>query len=158
MSISRLFNWLEFQSVVGGFSWTLCCPFRWSWRSFVTVVIQPILFWVIQWINHFWHQFVLLCNLEHRTCILVPSTVVCRWENSKKLSPCEPLETIHHTFVRSQNIPDLIVLQKEFDTVRTKFNDIPSSVRVSNEVWLNTELLIAISGVRPQNIDYKLLF
>lgn len=144
-------------SVVGSFTGALRSPLGWSWRSFVSVVVQPILFCIIQRIYHFRNQFVLLCDLKHCARVLVTSAVVCRWENCEKLSSRKPFESIHYAFVGSQHIPDFIVLKEKFDAVWAKFNDVSSAVWITNEIWLNTELLITVSWVRPQNIDHKLL-
>ena len=50
------------------------------WRrrwSFVSIFEQPVLFWIIiQWVNHLWHQLILLRDLEHGSRVFMPATVV----------------------------------------------------------------------------------
>ena len=68
---------MEF-SIVGSLALALWRPF---WRCrwpLVLLIKKPILFGIIQRINHFGNEFVLFCDLKHCSGILVPATVVCR--------------------------------------------------------------------------------
>ena len=63
-------------SFVAGLSWTLRSPLRWGGWSLVSIVIEPVLFGIIQRIDHFRHQLILLSDLKHGTSILVAATIV----------------------------------------------------------------------------------
>ena len=47
---------------------------RWT---FVILVSEPVLLWVVQRVNHFRDEFVLLRDLEHGSCVLVSTAVIC---------------------------------------------------------------------------------
>lgn len=86
------------------------------------------------------------------------TTVVSCREYSEKLTSSESFEAIHDAFVSSEYEFDFIIFQKEFDTIGTKFDDVSSSIWISNKVGLDSELLVTISRVRPQNVNHQLLF
>ena len=113
---------------------------------------------IIQRVDHLWHQFVLFGNLEHRSCILVSSTVVCGGENCEQLASREPLESIHNALVRSKHKSAPVRVEEVLDAVGAEFDDVTSSIRVANEIRLNAQILIAIRRVRPKNVNDKLLF
>jgi len=115
------------------------------------------LFWVIQRVDHFGNKFVLLRDLQHSACVFVSAAVVRCTEDCKQLTAREAFEAIHHTLVSAQDEACFVVLEEEFDSVGTKLDDVSCAVRVSDEVWLDAELGIAVSRVRPQNVDDKLL-
>ena len=53
-------------------------PFWGSRGSHLIVLVQqPVLLWVIQWVDHLRHKLVLLSDLKHGSCILVTTTVIC---------------------------------------------------------------------------------
>jgi len=85
------------------------------------------------------------------------ATIVSGREHGEKLATGESFEAIHYALVRSQYKPNFIILKEEFDTVRSELHDVARTVRVSDEVWLNSKFLITVSRVRPQNVNYKLL-
>jgi len=85
------------------------------------------------------------------------ATIVSGREHGEKLATGESFETIHYALVRSQYKPNFIILKEEFDTIRSELHDVARTVRVSDEVWLNSKFLITVSRVRPQNVNYKLL-
>ena len=63
-------------SFVGCLPDTLISPFWGSDWSFTLIVVQPILFWVVERVDHFGDQFILLSNLKHSSSILVAAAVV----------------------------------------------------------------------------------
>ena len=132
-------------------------PPGWSWRSFLRVVVQPILFRIIKRVDHLWHQLVLLGDLEHGTRVLVPSTVVRGREDSEELSACESLEAIHDALVGPQHELRFIILEEELDAVWPELHDVARAVRVTHEVRLDASLLIRVCGVRPKDVDNELL-
>ena len=77
----------------------------------------------------------------------MPATVVSCREDGKQLSTSESLEAIHNTLVRSQDVPTPVRFEEELDAIRSKLHDVSRVVRVSDKVWLNTHLLIAISRI-----------
>lgn len=77
----------------------------------------------------------------------MPATVVSCREDGKQLSTSESLEAIHNTLVRSQDVPTPVRFEEELDAIRSKLHDVSCVVRVSDKVWLNTHLLIAISRI-----------
>ena len=50
-----------------------------------------------------------------------------------------------------------IGLKEILDAIRAKFDDITGTVGIANKVRLDAKVLIAISGVRPQDVDDELL-
>ena len=102
---------------------------------------------VIQWVDHLWHELILLGDLEHSTCVLVASTVVCSGEDCKELTAGEAFEAIHDALVRSQDISAAIGFEEVLNSVGAKLHDITSTVRISDEVWLDAKILVAISWV-----------
>ena len=95
-------GWAQ-DSIKGFVSWALVLPSGWSRWSLVEglFVCDPVLFGVVQRVDHLRNQFVGLGDLEHRTCVLVPSAVVSGREHSEKATSCKPLEAIHHALVCS---------------------------------------------------------
>ena len=59
--------------------------------------------------------------------------------------------------MRSQDHRQIIILQEIANSVRTEFHNITSSIGISDEVRLDANLMIIVSGIRPQNIHHQLL-
>lgn len=134
-------------SFVGSLPDTLISPFWGSDWSFTLIVVQPILFWVVERVDHFGDQFILLSNLKHSSSILVAAAVVSGREDGEELTSCESFKSIHYTLVRSQNKFNFVIIQEKFYSIWAKFHDVSCAVRVSNKVGLDTKLGIAISRV-----------
>lgn len=145
------------KSVVRCFTLTLGCPLWRGRRPLVVLVQEPILLRIVQWVDHFGHQFKLFSDLEHGAGVLVPTAVVCSGEDCEKLATREPLEPIHHALVSSQNKLASVCVEEVLDTVRAKFDDVSCAVGVTNEVWLDSQVLITVGRVRPKDVDNKLL-
>ena len=135
------------DSIIGSLSLTLWCPFWRSRWAFVIFVDQPVLFWIIQRIYHFGDKFVLFGNLKHCACVLVPSAVVCGGEDSEELSSCESLKSVHHTFMRSQDELCFVIFKEILDSVWAEFDDVAGTIRVTDEIGLDSKVLVAISWV-----------
>lgn len=56
-----------------------------------------------------------------------------------------------------QNESDFVIFQEELNAIWAELHNVACPVGVSDKVGLNAELLVAISGVGPQNVDHKLL-
>jgi len=85
------------------FAWSLSSPLGRRRRSLGhAFVVEPVLLVVIEWVDQVGHQLVLLCYLNHSSCVLVPAAVVSGRENSEKLASSESFEAIHHALVRAQ--------------------------------------------------------
>ena len=132
-------------------------PFRRRGWSLVIFVKQPILLWVVQGIDHFGHKLILLGNLEHGAGILVTTAVVSRREYCEELAASEALEAIHDALVGSQDEAAPVGIEEVLDTIWAELYDVSSSVRVADEVWLNAQVLITISRIRPEDINDELL-
>lgn len=145
-------------SFIGLFALVLGSPFRRGGRPLIILVCKPILFGIVQWVDHFWHQLVLFSNLKHRACVLVPPTVVRCRENGEKLPARETFEAVHDTLVRTQNVLRFVCLEEVLDPIWSKFDNISGSIWISNKVGLDTQILIRISRVRPKDVNHKLLF
>ena len=59
--------------------------------------------------------------------------------------------------MRSQHKSASIRVEEVFDTIRSKLDDVTCAVRISDEVRLDSQVLITVCWVRPENIDNKLL-
>ena len=113
-------------------------PAQWPASPLQTALEPPVLFWIIiQWVNHLWHQLILLRDLEHGSRVFMPATVVSCREDGKQLSTSESLEAIHNTLVRSQDVPTPVRFEEELDAIRSRLHDVSCVVRVSDKVWLN---------------------
>ena len=85
------------------------------------------------------------------------TAVVCGRENCEELTTSEPFEAVHDAFVRSQNKSTSIRVEEVFNAIRSKLDDVSCAVRISDEVRLDSQVLITVCWVRPENIDYELL-
>ena len=59
--------------------------------------------------------------------------------------------------MRSQDISAAVRLEEVLHSVGAKLHDVACAVRISDEVRLDAEVLVAISGVGPENVDDELL-
>ena len=57
----------------------------------------------------------------------------------------------------SQDKAAPVGIEEVLDTIWAELHDVSSSVRVADEVWLNAQVLITISRIRPEDINDKLL-
>lgn len=138
-------------SAIRRLSLTLIGPSWWSWWSFFhwLFISDPILFGIVQWVDHLWHKFILLGNLKHSSCIFMSTTIVCSWKYSEKLSSSKSLKSIHYTLMSSQYKLSFVIIQEHLYSIRAKFNYISSTIRISYKVRLNSKLLVIISRIRP---------
>lgn len=83
----------------------------------------------------------------------MPSTVVRGGEDSKQLTASESLESIHDAFVGSQDELRFVVLKEILNSVWAEFDNVASSVRISDKVRLNSKILVAVCWIRPQNVN-----
>ena len=141
------------ESVIGCLALALGSPLGRGGRPLVILVEEPILLWVVQRVDHFGHEFELLRDLKHCTGVLVTAAVVCRREDSEELSTGESFETIHDALVCSQDELASVCIKEVLDTIRAEFDDVSRAIGVSDEVRLDAQILIAISGVRPEDVD-----
>lgn len=85
------------------------------------------------------------------------AAVVRRREHSEELAAGESFEAVHDALVSSQDELATVRVQEVLDTIGAEFDNISGAVGVSDEVWLDTEVLIAIGGVGPEDVDDELL-
>ena len=111
------------------------------------------MFWVDEGIDHLWNELVLFSDLKNCARILVSPAVVSCGEHCEELAAGEAFEPVHHTFVSSKDVFCFIILQKVLHAIWSKLDDVAGSVRVADEVWLNTKLTVTVSWVRPQNVN-----
>ena len=122
-------------------------PFRRCGRSLVIFVKQPILLRVVQGIDHFGHEFILLGDLEHGAGILVTTTVVSRREYCEELAASEALEAIHDALMGSQDKATPVGIEEVLDAIWAELYNISCTVGVANEVGLNAQVLVTISWI-----------
>ena len=122
-------------------------PFRRCGRSLVIFVKQPILLWVVQGIDHFGHEFILLGDLEHGAGILVTTTVVSRREYCEELAASEALEAIHDALMGSQDKATPVGIEEVLDSIWAELYNVSCSVGVTDEVGLNAQVLVTISWI-----------
>ena len=125
----------------------LWSPFRRCGRSLVIFVKQPILLWVVQGIDHFGHEFILLSDLEHGTGILVTTTIVSRREYCEELAASEALEAIHDALMGSQDKATPVGIEEVLDSIWAELYNVSCSVGVTDEVGLNAQVLVTISWI-----------
>ena len=119
--------------------------------------MDPVLFSIVQWVNHFWHELIRFSNLKHGSGVLVSSAVISSRENSEKATSSKSFESVHNTLVRSQDETCFIIFKESLDSIWAKFDNISSSVRVSHKVWLDSKLTVRVSWVTPENVNNQLL-
>ena len=85
------------------------------------------------------------------------AAVVSSGKDCKQLTPSKPLKAIHYTLVSPQNKLRLVIVQELLYSVWSELHNIASAVRVSYKIWLDTEFLIVVCGITPQNVYHKLL-
>jgi hypothetical protein len=57
----------------------------------------------------------------------------------------------------SQDVLSLVIVKELFHTVGSELNDISGAVGVTNKVRLDTQLLVVVCGVAPQDVNDELL-
>ena len=145
-------------SIIGGLTGTLVSPAGRSRGSLLWLfVCDPVLFWVIQGIDHFGNQLVGFSNVEHGTSIFMSATVIGGGEYGEELTSGESFETVHHALVSSDDVLGFVVVKELLDTVRSEFDNVTSAIRVTDEVRLDTKLCIVICRVAPKDINNQLL-
>lgn len=95
---------------------------------------------------------------QHCPRVLMPPAVIRRREHCDQLPTRKPLEPIHHAFVSPDNQTEVILLQEPFHNIGPELHDLPQSVRVSGWVGMHPDNFIVLGGVRPQDVEHKLLF
>jgi len=123
----------------------------------LVILCKPSSLGIVQGIDHFGNQFELFGKLDHGASILVPSAVVGSRKHGNKLTAGESLEAVHDALVRPEYVLQVVVLEELADAIRTELHDVSGAVRVSHEVGLNTQLLVTVSGIRPQDVNNELL-
>jgi len=113
---------------------------------------------IVKRIDHFGHKFVLLSDLKHCSRIFVAPTVVSSGKDRKQLSARKTLKTVHYALMCSQNKTGFIILKEKFDAVGAELNDVASAIRITDKIWLDTELTVGVSGIRPKDVYDELLF
>ena len=134
-------------------------PSRRSRRSLLQrfLISDPVLFRVVQRVDHLGNELVGLGDLEHGSCVLVSAAVVSGRENSEQLARSEPLDSVHHALVSPQNELHLIVVKELLHSVRSELHNVSRSIWISDKVRLDSKFGVAVSGVAPQNVHHQLL-
>lgn len=94
---------------------------------------------------------------QHSPCVLVPSAVVCRGEDSYEVASGEPLESVQDAFVGSYDFQQFIILKESPHNIRAELNNVSSAMRVSDDIHLNAQVVIVLCWVRPENINNQFL-
>ena len=58
----------------------------------------------------------------------------------------------------AQDVLSFVIVKELFHTVGSELHDISGAVGVTDKVWLDTQLLVVVCGVAPQNVNDELLF
>ena len=74
------------------------------------------------------------------------------------MTTSESFEAVHDALMRPEHEPASVGIEEVLDAVGAEFDDVTCTVGVTDEVWLNTQVLITVSGIRPEDIDDELLF
>jgi hypothetical protein len=113
-------------------------PFRGSGWSLFSILKQPVLLWVVvEWIYHLWHKFVLFCDLQHGSGVLVAATVIRRREKREQLTTSESFEAIHHALMGPDDELTSVRVEEVLDSIGTELYDVSCAVRVSDEIRLD---------------------
>ena len=75
-----------------------------------------------------------------------PAIISCR-EYCEKHSTSEPLKAIHDAFVGAKNILAPICVEEKLDSIWPKLDYVPSVIRISDLIRLNSHLLVVISRI-----------
>ena len=57
----------------------------------------------------------------------------------------------------SEDEGHVVCVEELLNSIRSKLNNVTCTVWISDEVGLNAQLLIIVSWVRPQDVNYQLL-
>ena len=85
------------------------------------------------------------------------TAVISRREYREELTASEALEAVHDAFVGSQDKAAPVGIEEVLDAIRAELHNVSCAVRVTDEVGLNAQVLITVSGIGPENINYELL-
>lgn len=86
------------------------------------------------------------------------TAVIGSRENCEQATTCKSLETIHNTFVCSQDEAHFIIFKESLYSIWTEFDNVSCSIWISNKVRLDTKLTIRVGRVTPEDINNELLF
>ena len=86
------------------------------------------------------------------------TAVISRREYREELAASEALEAVHDALVRPQHKSTPVSVEEVFDAIGPKLDDVSCAIRITDEVRLNAQVLIAVCRVRPEDVDNELLF
>ena len=87
---------------------------------------------------------------------MTTAVVGCR-EYREELAASEALEAVHDALVGSQDKAAPVGIEEVLDAIWAKLHNVSCAVRVTDEVGLNAQVLITVSGIGPENINNELL-
>ena len=87
---------------------------------------------------------------------MTTAVVGCR-EYREELSASEALEAVHDALVGSQDKAAPVGIEEVLDAIWAELHNVSCAVRVTDEVGLNAQVLITVSGIGPENINNELL-
>ena len=85
------------------------------------------------------------------------TAVISRREYREELAASEALEAVHDALVGSQDKAAPVGIEEVLDAIRAELHNVSCAVRVADEVGLNAQVLITVSGIGPENINDELL-
>jgi len=77
----------------------------------------------------------------------VPSAVISGREDREQLTTSEALKAIHDALVSTKNIAAAVCLKEVLHAIGSELDDVACAIGVSDEVWLDAKVLVAISRV-----------
>ena len=77
----------------------------------------------------------------------MPPAIISCGEYCEQHSTSESLKAIHDAFVGAKNIPALICVEEKLDSIWPILDYVPSVIRISDLIRLNSHLLIVISWI-----------
>ena len=129
-------------------------------RAFLNLflVVDPIILVNVRRVYQLGNNLEILLQNQHCARILVSSAVVSRAENGNQRASCKAFEAIHHAFVGPHDQTQIVVIQELLHPVRAVFNDVSGSGGVADDVGLDSQISIGVSGVAPEDVHDQLLF
>lgn len=94
-------------------------------------------------------------DAENGPCVLMASAVVGGREDCDQISSREPFEPVHHALMRSDDFGKVVGLEELFDDVWPELDDVSGVVRVADGVVLDSQFVVVVGGVRPENVYDK---
>lgn len=92
-------------------------------------------------------------QMQHPSSIFMFVAIVSGRKYSDQLTVSELLNAVHDTFVRADDVVDVVVLAEGLDAVGAELDDVAALVGVADVVGQDALILVGVGGVGPEDVD-----